>query len=61
MWAFRIAALPIVIILFVLLVRNFYTSDPYAGAYILQFGFTSHAADFRSSVPWVPLSLVLPN
>lgn len=30
MWAFRIAALPIVIILFVVLLRNFYTSDPYA-------------------------------
>jgi len=30
MWAFRLAALPIVIILFVTLVRNFYTSDPYA-------------------------------
>jgi membrane associated rhomboid family serine protease len=30
MWAFRLAALPVVIILFVLLIRNFYTSDPYA-------------------------------
>jgi len=30
MWTFRIAALPFVIILFVLLIRNFYTSDPYA-------------------------------
>jgi len=36
MWAFRIAALPIVIILFVLLTRNFYTSDPYAGAYCFE-------------------------
>lgn len=35
MWAFRIAALPIVIILFVTLVRNFYTSDPYAGTHVL--------------------------
>lgn len=33
MWAFRLAALPIVVILFVLLIRNFYTSDPYAGAH----------------------------
>ena len=31
MWCFRIAALPIVIVLFVVLIRNFYTSDPYAG------------------------------
>ncbi|KAH9064136.1 rhomboid family-domain-containing protein [Lactarius vividus] len=30
-WGFRIAAIPIAIILYVLLIRNFYTSDPYAG------------------------------
>lgn len=30
-WAFRLAALPLVIILFVVLIHNFYTSDPYAG------------------------------
>jgi membrane associated rhomboid family serine protease len=30
MWAFRLAALPVVVILFLLLIRNFYTSDPYA-------------------------------
>ncbi|KAH8120280.1 rhomboid-domain-containing protein, partial [Phellopilus nigrolimitatus] len=30
MWGFRIAALPFVIVLFVVLTRNFYTSDPYA-------------------------------
>lgn len=31
MWAFRIAAIPLAVILFVVLIRNFYTSDPYAG------------------------------
>lgn len=31
MWGFRLAALPIFIVLFVVLIRNFYTSDPYAG------------------------------
>lgn len=31
MWSFRLAAIPVVVILYVLLVRNFYTSDPYAG------------------------------
>ncbi|KAG2023575.1 hypothetical protein CC2G_001213 [Coprinopsis cinerea AmutBmut pab1-1] len=31
MWGFRLAAIPLVILLFVLLIRNFYTSDPYAG------------------------------
>lgn len=29
-WGFRLVALPIAIILFVVLIRNFYTSDPYA-------------------------------
>ncbi|KAL0578732.1 hypothetical protein V5O48_003288 [Marasmius crinis-equi] len=31
-WALRIAAIPIAIIMFVILTRNFYTSDPYAGS-----------------------------
>jgi hypothetical protein len=31
MWGFRLAAIPLAIILYVVLVRNFYTSDPYAG------------------------------
>ncbi|KAH7928549.1 rhomboid-domain-containing protein [Leucogyrophana mollusca] len=30
MWGFRLAAIPLAIILFVVLIRNFYTSDPYA-------------------------------
>ncbi|KAF5375122.1 hypothetical protein D9758_000362 [Tetrapyrgos nigripes] len=30
MWGFRLAAIPLAIILFVVLTRNFYTSDPYA-------------------------------
>ncbi|KAJ8496908.1 hypothetical protein ONZ45_g12260 [Pleurotus djamor] len=29
-WIFRLVALPIAIILFIVLIRNFYTSDPYA-------------------------------
>ncbi|TFK57033.1 rhomboid-domain-containing protein, partial [Heliocybe sulcata] len=29
-WALRIAAIPLVVVLFVVLIRNFYTSDPYA-------------------------------
>jgi hypothetical protein len=31
-WVFRIAAIPLAVVLFVVLIRNFYTSDPYAGA-----------------------------
>ncbi|KAK7059045.1 hypothetical protein VNI00_001669 [Paramarasmius palmivorus] len=30
MWAFRLAAIPLAIVLFVVLTRNFYTGDPYA-------------------------------
>jgi hypothetical protein len=30
-WCFRLAAIPLAIILYVVLVRNFYTADPYAG------------------------------
>ncbi|KAF8078720.1 hypothetical protein FPV67DRAFT_1571718 [Lyophyllum atratum] len=30
MWCFRIVAIPLAVILFVVLTRNFYTSDPYA-------------------------------
>ncbi|KAF4623366.1 hypothetical protein D9613_001726 [Agrocybe pediades] len=30
MWIFRLAAIPLAVLLFVVLVRNFYTSDPYA-------------------------------
>ncbi|KAJ7071108.1 hypothetical protein C8F01DRAFT_1109143 [Mycena amicta] len=32
----RILAIPIAVILFVVLTRNFYTSDPYAGVYLLN-------------------------
>lgn len=30
-WSCRIVAIPLAIVLFVVLIRNFYTSDPYAG------------------------------
>jgi hypothetical protein len=35
MWGFRLAAIPLAVILFVVLTRNFYTSDPYAGAFAM--------------------------
>lgn len=34
MWIFRLAAIPLAILLFVVLTRNFYTSDPYAGEFV---------------------------
>ncbi|KAI0313502.1 rhomboid family-domain-containing protein [Amylostereum chailletii] len=30
MWCFRVAAIPLFVVLYVVLIRNFYTSDPYA-------------------------------
>lgn len=30
-WGFRIAAVPVAVVLMVVLIRNFYTGDPYAG------------------------------
>jgi membrane associated rhomboid family serine protease len=30
MWGFRLLAIPLAVVLFVVLIRNFYTSDPYA-------------------------------
>lgn len=57
MWAFRLAAIPLAIVLFVVLIRNFYTSDPYAGMsvwtdtmIIWNFNVTIHSM-FRLSVP----------
>lgn len=35
MWAFRLAAIPLAVALFVVLIRNFYTSNPYAGSCLL--------------------------
>ncbi|ELU44527.1 rhomboid family protein [Rhizoctonia solani AG-1 IA] len=32
MWICRLAMIPVAVVLFVVLIRNFYTSDPYAGA-----------------------------
>ena len=34
-WSLRVAAIPLAILLYVLLIRNFYTSDPYAGLSIV--------------------------
>ena len=40
-WGFRIAAVPLVIVLFVVLTRNFYTTDPSACTYLQLFFLTS--------------------
>jgi hypothetical protein len=33
-WMFRLVAIPLAVLLFVFLIRNFYTGDPYAGQYV---------------------------
>lgn len=35
-WFLRIIAIPLAVVLFVILIRNFYTSDPYAGKVIFS-------------------------
>jgi RsiW-degrading membrane proteinase PrsW (M82 family) len=58
MWIFRIIAIPLAIVLFVLLIRNFYTSDPYAGASSFV-GFSRMATNsFLNSMHGLPLSLM---
>jgi hypothetical protein len=37
MWTFRIVAIPIAVVLLVVLIKNFYTSDPYAGKQFFSF------------------------
>lgn len=34
-WLFRLAAIPLAVVLFVVLIRNFYKGDPYEGEYHL--------------------------
>ena len=58
MWIFRIIAIPLAIVLFVLLTRNFYTSDPYAGmSSLLDFNRTT-AHSFFTSMLGLPLPLM---
>ena len=41
-WMFRLAAIPLAVLLYVVLIRNFYTSDPYAGQYV-SYGLVNQA------------------
>ena len=36
-WALRIGAAPLAVVLFIVLIRNFYTEDPYSGACLQPF------------------------
>lgn len=59
-WAFRLAAIPIAVVLFVVLIRNFYTSDPYAGTVTLA---TSNpiSHNLPCSLLLVSVPLMLPH
>ena len=60
-WAFRLAALPLVIVLFVVLIRNFYTSDPYAGKFVYYPLSSSILTDGSKSLQMVSLFVMHSN
>lgn len=60
-WAFRLAALPLVIVLFVVLIRNFYTSDPYAGKFVYYQLSSSILTDGSKSLQMVSLFVMHSN
>ena len=59
MWSFRLVALPLAIVLYVVLVRNFYTSDPYSGSYMFV-QLNSEVDLLHTSLFRVSLSVLLP-
>lgn len=60
-WAFRLAAIPVTVILFVLLIRNFYTSDPYAGQYVFYDVMKRAKNDFYTSLFGLPIFVLYTN
>lgn len=60
-WTFKLAAIPLAVILFVVLTRNFYTSDPYAGKLMLL-AFIHHQSKFAVfSLHWLSIPVMYPN
>ena len=57
-WCFRLAATPLAIILYVVLVRNFYTADPYAGELSTHTGELNILMILILSLFWVSLLVV---
>ena len=59
-WMFRLAAIPLAVLLFVVLTRNFYTSDPYAGQY-LPYHLVNQAKNrslYFKSLFWMPILIL---
>ena len=61
MWCFRLAAIPLAIILYVVLVRNFYTADPYAGELSAHPGQLHILMILIFSLLWVSLLIMHPE
>jgi hypothetical protein len=61
MWGFRLAAIPLTIILYVVLVRNFYTADPYAGELSTHPGQLHILMILIFSLLWVSLLVMHPE
>lgn len=59
-WTFKVAAIPVAIILYVVLIRNFYTSDPYAGMSYSSV-FCRRSSQVLCSLFRLSISIVLPN
>lgn len=59
-WTLRLAAIPLAVVLFVVLIRNFYKSDPYAGACNVL-PFASYPTNDNNSLFLVPISIVHSN
>lgn len=60
-WGFRLAAIPLAIILYVVLVRNFYTANPYAGELHIHAGQLYVLMTLIRSLFWVSLLVVHPE
>lgn len=58
-WTFKVAAIPVAIILYMVLVRNFYTSDPYAG--MSQSSVIRYLSQVLCSLFRLSISIVHPN
>lgn len=68
MWGCRLAMIPVAVVLFVVLIRNFYSNDPYAGGFpnLSFFGAClslthSHYQLFGNSLPMVPILVLYPS
>jgi hypothetical protein len=60
-WTFKVAAIPLAIILYVVLTRNFYTSDPYAGKSTHLASISYHFDFAVFSLLWLSILVMYPD